>query len=48
MAAGRAAGVRTCAVRWGYGNHEEMAGFAPDYWIDSLSELVNGKPATAA
>ncbi len=41
MAAGRAAGVRVCAVRWGYGNHEEMAGYAPDFWIDHPSELLS-------
>jgi HAD superfamily hydrolase (TIGR01549 family) len=40
MAAGRAAGVRICAVRYGYGNHAEMAQFAPDYWIDHLNELA--------
>lgn len=40
MAAGRAAGVRTCAVRYGYGNHAEMAAFQPDYWLDDLSHLL--------
>lgn len=40
MAAGRAAGVKICAVRWGYGNHEEMASYNPDYWIDDLSALA--------
>lgn len=40
MAAGRAAGVRICAVRWGYGDHEEMAAYQPDYWINDLSELA--------
>ena len=40
MDAGRRAGVKTCAVRWGYGNHAEMAGFSPDYWIDSPAELI--------
>lgn len=39
MAAGRAAGVKICAVRWGYGNHEEMAGYQPDFWIDDIGEL---------
>lgn len=39
MAAGRAAGVRICAVDYGYGNHEEMRKFAPDYWISDLREL---------
>jgi len=40
MAAGRAAGVKICAVRWGYGNHEEMASYHPDYWIDDLAALA--------
>ncbi|MBM3787210.1 MAG: HAD-IA family hydrolase [Acidobacteria bacterium] len=44
MAAGRAAGVTTCAVRWGYGNFEEMARHSPDYWIDHPSELAALRP----
>jgi len=40
MEAGRRAGVRVCAVRWGYGNHQEMARWEPDYWIDTPGELV--------
>jgi HAD superfamily hydrolase (TIGR01549 family) len=40
MAAGRAAGVRVCAVRWGYGNHAEMDEYAPDFWIAHPSELL--------
>ncbi len=40
MAAGRAAGVKTCAVRYGYGKQQEMARFAPDYWVDDLRALV--------
>lgn len=44
MDAGRRAGVRTCAVRWGYGNQEEMAGFSPDYWIDHPGQLVGNGP----
>jgi HAD superfamily hydrolase (TIGR01549 family) len=36
MEAGRRAGVATCAVRYGYGNQQEMT---PDYWIDDLREL---------
>lgn len=46
MAAGRAAGVKICAVRWGYGNHEEMAAYQPDYWIDDLSALATGVTST--
>jgi phosphoglycolate phosphatase len=39
MAAGRAAGVAICAVDYGYGNHDEMRRFAPDFWIKDLREL---------
>jgi phosphoglycolate phosphatase len=41
MAAGRAAGVRVCAVRYGYGNHDEMQKYNPDFWIDHPSELLS-------
>ena len=37
--AGRAAGVKTCAVRYGYGRVEDLALWEPDYWIDDLREL---------
>jgi phosphoglycolate phosphatase len=40
MQAGRRAGAKTCAVRWGYGNREELARSKPDYWIDDLSDLA--------
>jgi len=40
MEAGRRAGVRTCAVRWGYGDFEAMARWEPDFWIDSPAELL--------
>ncbi|MBL8221334.1 MAG: HAD-IA family hydrolase [Bryobacterales bacterium] len=40
MAAGRAAGVKICAVSWGYGNHAEMAAYQPDYWIEDLAALA--------
>jgi HAD superfamily hydrolase (TIGR01509 family) len=40
MEAGRRAGVKTCAVRYGYGQHSEMARWAPDYWVSDLRELV--------
>jgi len=39
MQAGRAAGVKICAVRYGYGNPEAMARFEPDFWVDDLREL---------
>jgi len=40
MEAGKRAGVKTCAVRYGYGKDEEMARFSPDYWIEDLRELA--------
>ena len=40
MEAGRRAGVRTCAVRWGYGDVDEMARWKPDYWISEPRELL--------
>ena len=40
MEAGRRAGVRTCAVRYGYGKTDELAKWAPDYWVSDLRELV--------
>jgi phosphoglycolate phosphatase len=39
MEAGRRAGVKTCAVLWGYGQREEMARWEPDYWLERPSEL---------
>lgn len=42
MEAGRRAGVRTCAVRYGYGDPAEMAKWEPDYWIDDPRELIGG------
>jgi phosphoglycolate phosphatase len=39
MEAGKRAGVRTCAVRWGYGDVAEMAQWSPDYWIAEPAEL---------
>ncbi len=39
MEAGRRAGVKTCAVLWGYGQREEMAKWEPDYWVENPSEL---------
>lgn len=40
MDAGRRAGVKTCGVRYGYGNLEQMMQFEPDYWIDDIRELI--------
>lgn len=42
MEAGRRAGVKTCAVRWGYGDQAAMARWAPDYWIERPEELAVG------
>jgi 2-phosphoglycolate phosphatase len=39
MEAGKAAGVKTCAVRYGYGKAEDLAKFSPDFWISDLREL---------
>jgi phosphoglycolate phosphatase len=39
MEAGRRAGVQRCAVRWGYGDVEEMARWNPEYWIDRPEDL---------
>ncbi|HEU0120746.1 MAG TPA: HAD-IA family hydrolase [Bryobacteraceae bacterium] len=41
MAAGRAAGVKVCAVRYGYGDHAEMQTYAPDFWIEHPSQLLS-------
>ena len=40
MEAGRRAGVKTCAVTYGYGRRELLSQFTPDYWVDDLRELV--------
>lgn len=43
MEAGRRAGVKICAVRYGYGKVEALARLEPDYWIDDLRDLsANG------
>lgn len=39
MEAGRRAGVRTCAVTYGYGDIEAMRAQQPDFWISSPGEL---------
>ncbi len=38
--AGRRAGVRTCAVRYGYGDPAQLAAAGPDYWVSDLRELA--------
>jgi 2-phosphoglycolate phosphatase len=48
MEAGRRAGVKTCAVTYGYGKLEALAQFAPDFWIDDLRALtLKAVPAPA-
>ena len=39
MEAGKRAGVKTCAVRYGYGNEADLARWSPDYWVKDLREL---------
>jgi HAD superfamily hydrolase (TIGR01509 family) len=41
MEAGRRAGVKTCAVTWGYGDRRDMRKHAPDYWVESPAALVS-------
>jgi phosphoglycolate phosphatase len=49
MEAGRRAGVKTCAVTYGYGKREDLAVFTPDYWVDDLRELAPAAlPATTS
>jgi HAD superfamily hydrolase (TIGR01509 family) len=38
--AGRRAGVKTCAVRYGYGDPEELERWKPDFWIADPRELI--------
>jgi HAD superfamily hydrolase (TIGR01509 family) len=39
--AGRRAGVKTCAVRYGYGTVAELARWEPDYWIDDPRQMLS-------
>ncbi len=47
MEAGKRAGVKTCAVRYGYGREEKLAQWEPDYWVDDLRELLAAGSTTA-
>jgi phosphoglycolate phosphatase len=40
MEAGRKAGVKICAVTYGYGKRDDLARFHPDYWVSDLRELL--------
>jgi phosphoglycolate phosphatase len=39
MEAARRAGVKSCAVTYGYGQREDLAKWAPDFWIDDFRQL---------
>lgn len=47
MEAGRRAGVKTCGVRYGYGNPEQMSIHQPDFWIDDIRQLIPAEVALA-
>ncbi len=40
IVAARAAGVKVCAVSYGYGDPAQLRACEPDYWIDSFGELA--------
>jgi phosphoglycolate phosphatase len=40
MEAGRRAGVKICAVTYGYGKRDALAKYEPDYWVDDLRQLT--------
>jgi phosphoglycolate phosphatase len=40
MEAGRRAGMRICAVTWGYGDPAELARWEPDFWAHAPHELL--------
>jgi HAD superfamily hydrolase (TIGR01509 family) len=40
MEAGRRAGVKICAVTYGYGKGDALAKYEPDYWVDDLRQLT--------
>ena len=40
LEAARRAGVRSCAVTYGYGKRADLARWDPDYWINHLSGLI--------
>jgi HAD superfamily hydrolase (TIGR01509 family) len=39
MEAGRRAGIRICAVDYGYGKGEDLAKWQPDFWLSDLRDL---------
>ena len=40
MEAGKRAGVKTCAVLWGYGERDDLARANPDYWAANPSDFL--------
>jgi len=38
--AGRAAGIKTCAAAYGFGNLQALQSAAPDYWITCFTDLT--------
>ena len=48
MEAGRRAGVKTCGVRYGYGDIAKMTEFEPDFWIDDIRATHSGGGRTCA
>lgn len=41
MEAAKRAGVKSCAVTYGYGSREALEVWKPDYWISDLRELAS-------
>lgn len=41
MQAGKAAGILTCAVTYGYRNRKELETFKPDFFLDRIEDLKN-------
>ncbi len=40
MEAARRAGVKSCAVTYGYGRREDLQKWSPDFWIDDFRQLA--------
>jgi phosphoglycolate phosphatase-like HAD superfamily hydrolase len=40
MEAAKRAGVKSCAVTYGYGTQEALSEWPPDFWISDLRELL--------
>jgi 2-phosphoglycolate phosphatase len=47
MEAGKRAGVKTCAVRYGYGKPDQLARLEPDYWVNDLRSLAFSEATSA-